>query len=122
MSSLVKSRLSNVEYMTMTVDIWTDIINTISFLGMTVHFLSTSKLSLDNVTIGVLELADNHNSNNISEWFKQILKEWGIQKQQVLTVVTNSGANILLAVKKHLILIIICHDLLIHLISLPKDR
>lgn len=100
LSSLVKSRLSNVEYMTITADIWTDIINTTSFLGMTVHFLSMSKDSLDSVTIGVLELADSHNANNICEWFEQILKEWGIQKHQVLTVVTDSGANILSAVKK----------------------
>lgn len=100
LSSLVKSRLSNVEYMTITADIWTDIINTTSFLGMTIHFLIMSKDSLDSVTIGVLELADSHNANNICEWFEQILKEWGIQKHQVLTVVTDSGANILSAVKK----------------------
>jgi len=114
LSSLVKSRLSNVEYMTITADIWTNIINTTSFLGMTVHFLSMSKDSLDSVTIGVLELADSHNANNICEWFEQILKEWGIRKQQVLTVVTDSGANILSAVKKHLVMIIICHVLHIH--------
>jgi len=100
LSSLVKSRLSNVEHMTITVNIWTDIINTTSFLYMTVHFLNMSKDSLDSVTIGVLELADSHNANNICEWFEQILKEWGIQKHQVLTVVTDSGANILSAVKK----------------------
>jgi len=43
--------------MTITSDIWTDIVNTTSYLGMTVHFLNTDKLSLENVTIGVLELA-----------------------------------------------------------------
>jgi len=60
--------------MTITADIWTDIINTTSFLDMTVHFVSMSKDSLDIVAIGVLELADSHNANNICEWFEQILK------------------------------------------------
>ncbi|CAI6349045.1 unnamed protein product [Macrosiphum euphorbiae] len=59
-----------------------------------------AKDSLDSVTIGILELADSHNANNVCEWFEQILKEWDIQKHQVLTVVTDSGANILSAVKK----------------------
>lgn len=86
--------------MTITADIWTNIVNTTSYLGMTVHFLNTSKLSLENVTIGILELADSHTSQHISEWFEKLLKDWGISKEQVLTVVTDNGSNILNAVKK----------------------
>lgn len=99
LSALVKSKLSNVEYITLTADIWTDIINTTSFLGMTAHFLNNSKLDLESVTIGVLELAENHTSDHISEWFEKQLDEWGVQKHKVVTVVTDSGANILSAVK-----------------------
>jgi len=100
LSSLVKSKLSNIEYITITADIWTDIINTTSFLGMTAHFLNNSKLDLESITIGVLELADNHTSDHISEWFEKQLNEWGIQKDKVVNVVTDSGANIKSAVKK----------------------
>lgn len=45
LSSLVKTKLSIVEYMTITTDIWTDVINTNSFLGMTVHFKILPNLS-----------------------------------------------------------------------------
>ncbi|XP_003241803.1 zinc finger BED domain-containing protein 1-like [Acyrthosiphon pisum] len=100
LSSLVKSKLSNIEYITITADIWTDIINTTSFLGMTAHFLNNSKLDLESITIGVLELADNHTSDHISEWFEKQLNEWGIQKDKVVNVVTDSGSNIKSAVKK----------------------
>lgn len=75
LSSLVKSRLSNVECMTITADIWTGIINTHRFLGMTVHFLGMSKLNVEIVTIRVIELADSQTSSNICEWFEKILKE-----------------------------------------------
>lgn len=99
LSSLVKSKLSLIEYLTITADIWTDTINTKSFLGVTVHFLNLSKLNLENVTIGVLELGECHTSSNICDWFDNILKDWGIKKHQIVTVVTDSGENIMSAVK-----------------------
>lgn len=99
LSSIIKSKLSLVDNLTITADIWTDTINTKSFLGMTVHFINLSKLNLENITIGVLELGESHTSLNISSWFESMLNEWGINKQQVVTVVTDSGANILSAVK-----------------------
>jgi len=85
--------------MSITADNWTDIINTNSYLGMTVHFLNMSKHNLDNITIGVVELADTHTSDHISEWFEKLLTEWRICKDQEVTVVTDNGANILAAVK-----------------------
>lgn len=57
---------------------------------------------MENVTIGVLELADSHTLEHISEWFEKLLKDWGISKEQVLTVVTDNGSNILNAVKKNI--------------------
>jgi len=44
LSNLIKSKLSVIDYLTLTSDIWTDTINTTSFLGMTVHFLLHLKL------------------------------------------------------------------------------
>lgn len=95
----MKSKLASIQLMSITADIWTDVINTNSFLGMTVHFLNMSKLNLENITIGVLELADTHTSSHISKWFEKLLTEWRICKDQVVTVVTDNGANILAAVK-----------------------
>lgn len=62
LSSLIKSKLSVAENITLTADMWTDTINIKNFLGMTVHFLYVSKHDLDNVTIGVLELGKVHTS------------------------------------------------------------
>lgn len=100
LSGLVKTKLSQIEFLTITTDIWTDTVNTKSYLGMTVHFLNISNVALDSVTIGVLELSASHTPNNISIWFEQLIEEWGIKKSQVFTVVTDSGPNILSAIKK----------------------
>ncbi|XP_022166507.1 zinc finger BED domain-containing protein 1-like [Myzus persicae] len=100
LSNLIKSKISVIDYLTLTSDIWTDTINTKSFLGITVHYFDSSKVALDSITIGVLELSTNHPSENISIWFEQLLADWGINKTQVFTVVTDNGSNILGAVKK----------------------
>ncbi|XP_060855185.1 zinc finger BED domain-containing protein 4-like [Metopolophium dirhodum] len=68
LSSLVKSKLSGIQFMTITADIWTNIVNTTSYL----------------------ELADSHTSEHISDWFEKLLKDWGVSKEQVLTVVTDN--------------------------------
>ncbi|CAI6359934.1 unnamed protein product [Macrosiphum euphorbiae] len=67
---------------------------------MTVHYFDSSKVALDSITIGLLELSTNHTSENISIWFEQLLTDWGKNKTQVFTVVTDNGSNILGAVKK----------------------
>lgn len=99
LSTIIKNKLSLSENITLTADIWTDIVNTKSFLGMTAHFLSLNKVNLENVTIGVLELSERHTSENISTWFKKLLDEWGIPHNKIFLVVTDNGANILTAIK-----------------------
>lgn len=94
LSSQIKNKLSLVENITITTDIWTDTLNTKSFLGMTAHYLSISKLELKSVTLGVVELDERHTSDNIVGWIKDLLHKWGIEKDQVFLVVTDSGCNI----------------------------
>ncbi|KAL4119982.1 hypothetical protein QTP88_012732 [Uroleucon formosanum] len=78
----IKNKLSLVENITLTTDIWTDTINTKSYLGMTGHYLNLSKLQLDSVMLGVLELQERHTSENIIGWLDNLLKKWGIEKNQ----------------------------------------
>jgi hypothetical protein len=91
LSTQIKNKLSLIQSVTLTTDIWTDTLNTKSFLGMTVHYLSMSKLELESATLGVLELDERHTSDNIVGWIKDLLNRWGIEKNQVFLVVTDSG-------------------------------
>lgn len=73
LSAQIKNKLSLIESITLTSDIWTDTLNTKIFLAMTAHYLSISKLELESVTFGVLELDERHTSDNIVGWFKDLL-------------------------------------------------
>lgn len=94
LSAHVKSKLSLVEHITITTDVWTDTLNTKSFLGITVHFMSLCKLKLESITLGVLELDDRHTTVHIAEWLNSAFDTWGINKSQIFLVVTDNGANI----------------------------
>jgi len=83
LSTQIKNKLSLIVSVTLTADIWTDTLNTKSFLGMTAHYLSMSKLELESTTLGVLELDERHTSDNIVGWIKDLLNRWGIEKDKV---------------------------------------
>lgn len=51
LSIVMKLKLSAADAVTLTSDVWTDTLNTRSYLGMTAHFASKDKL--ESVTIGV---------------------------------------------------------------------
>jgi len=100
LSGQIINKLSMVESITLTTDIWTDTINTKSYLGITVHFLSFCKLNLESVVLGVLELDERHTSENIAKWLDSAPQEWGIEKRQIFLVVTDNGVNIKSAVSE----------------------
>lgn len=94
---------------TLTTDIWTDDLQTRSFISLTVHFYDEG---LDNFifsgTIGVFMLEDRHTAVNLAAELKKICSEWGISDEQVIAIVTDNAANISLAIeiafgtKKHI--------------------
>lgn len=93
---IIKEKLSVVDVITLTSDVWTDTLNTRSYLGMTAHFVSKNKL--ESVTLGVTLLEKRHTAEYLGEWLLQICIQWRITKEQVVAVVTDNGANILKAV------------------------
>lgn len=59
LSNIIKTKFSDIYYLCLTTDIWTDI-NTKSYLGVTAHFILNEKLT--SVVIGVNELEERHTS------------------------------------------------------------
>ncbi|XP_011880756.1 PREDICTED: zinc finger BED domain-containing protein 4-like [Vollenhovia emeryi] len=96
LSMVAKLKLSTTDAVTLTTDVWTDTLNTRSYLGVTAHFVSEDKL--ESVTIGVTLLEERHTAEYLGEWLLQICTEWRITKEQVVAVVTDNGANILKAI------------------------
>ncbi|XP_011880238.1 PREDICTED: zinc finger BED domain-containing protein 1-like [Vollenhovia emeryi] len=92
LSSMIKTQISDITNLCLTTDIWTDTLNTKSFLGLTAHYIS--KETYKSVTIGVSELNDRHTSENIKMWLLNILCEWNINIENVVVVVSDNAANI----------------------------
>ncbi|XP_066596242.1 E3 SUMO-protein ligase ZBED1-like [Prorops nasuta] len=97
LSTMIKNNLSKVENLSLTTDIWTDPLNTRSYLGVTSHYIVNSKHK--SVTIGVTELTERHTSDYIESWFLDIINDWKIKSDSIVVVVSDSGANIKKAIK-----------------------
>ncbi|KAK2575313.1 hypothetical protein KPH14_008161 [Odynerus spinipes] len=64
LSNMIKTQLSTVEHLSLTTDVWTDPLNTKSFLGITGHFVLNEEHK--SVTIGVTELDERHTSRKVA--------------------------------------------------------
>lgn len=112
----IKGLRSNI---TLTTDIWTDTMQTRSFLGVTIHFYDEERMAMASVTLGVYELAESHTAEYIGRMLLQTCHEWCIDPEKVSAVVTDGGANVVKAVdisfgkKCH----IICFAHLINLVA-----
>lgn len=96
LSNVMKIKLSAVEYLCLTTDVWTDTLNTRSYLGMAAHFVLNEKLT--SIVIGVTELSERHTSDYLGQWLSSICTEWHIKMDNVVAVVTDNAANIVKAV------------------------
>jgi len=92
-----KQKLEKIDYFSVTADIWTDTLNTISYLEITVHYEFDGELK--STTIGVTEITERHTSEVIGKWMRVILQNWHIDDQKIVVVITDNGANIKKAVK-----------------------
>ena len=95
MSEQFKSRLKTVEHITLTTDIWTETMNTKSFLGVTAHFIQGNEKN--SAALGITELCNAHTGEYIASELKD-LNKWEISLSKINAVVTDSGANIVKAI------------------------
>lgn len=94
----VKKRLKNVSNLCLTTDLWTDPINTKSYICLTSHFIDKDEHV--SIVLGVFDLNESHTAVNISSWLLEVLNIWEIKLLQVDLVVTDNAKNIAAAVKK----------------------
>ena len=93
LSGILKENvLSKAPYTTITTDVWTEMLTTTSFLGVTVHFYMNH--ALHSINIGVTELQCSHTADNLTEYLIRICDEWKIDLSKVSEVLTDNGANI----------------------------
>jgi len=95
MKEIFMDKLKNVQYFTLTTDIWTDI-QTRSYIGVTIHFVDQYKFNA--ALLGVYELDERHTSEYIATKLVDVCVEWNITKQKIVAVVTDGAANMTKAI------------------------
>ncbi|XP_011860347.1 PREDICTED: zinc finger BED domain-containing protein 4-like [Vollenhovia emeryi] len=96
LSSVTKDRLNTTQHISLTSDLWTDVLNTVSYLEMTAHYAFEDELR--STTIGVTEVTERHTAEVLGRWIENIMDDWNIDKDNVVVMVTDNGSNIVKAV------------------------
>nr|CAH7728839.1 unnamed protein product [Callosobruchus chinensis] len=92
-SSKIKNMLQQDFYkVSFTADIWSDSSSGVSLLSLTCHGI-TADFQRKNIVLKAEVLEERHTGDYISEVFQSMLKEWGIQKQNVHCMVRDGGSN-----------------------------
>lgn len=95
-SNILKEKLYNIQNYCLTTDVWTDVMNTRSYLGLTCHFFEEG--SLKSIAIGIQVLDDNHSSYYLQNIIKTLCVDWKIESNKIVAILTDNGANIVKAV------------------------
>ncbi|XP_066590570.1 E3 SUMO-protein ligase ZBED1-like [Prorops nasuta] len=97
LSTVVRERLSSLEHICLSTDIWTDTINTKSYIGITVHYVWGE--TLKSATFSIMDLSERHTAQNIGEWILEILEIWHINKETIVAIVSDNASNMTKAIK-----------------------
>lgn len=105
-SSLFREKIKHVPSYTLTTDIWTETLQTRSYLGVTLHF--AENYETESVTLGVIELSERHTAEYITDQLNLVMDNWSLEKEKVAAIITDGAKNIskaaetLFGKKKHL--------------------
>lgn len=91
--------LIDVEDLSITTDIWAEMMTTESFLGVTIHFIYSSKLY--SATLGIFELSESHSANYIYKKLMDALSLGEIPKSKILAVVTGNNYAIVKVIEEN---------------------
>ncbi|XP_067613809.1 E3 SUMO-protein ligase ZBED1-like [Eurosta solidaginis] len=92
-SSTFKQSLKKIDYYSLTYDMWTETMQTKSFVGVTIHFLEKAKQV--SATIGIFELTESHTVEYLKRELTEIFNEWGICDKKVMGVVSDNDSTML---------------------------
>ena len=93
--SYIMGMFINIQFIALTSDIWTDTINTRSYIPLTTHFIEDYKYK--SILISVKHMNVSHTAVNIMNEIERILNEYQIEKQKIVSITTDNGANMVKA-------------------------
>lgn len=92
LSTIIKEKLSGVDNIVLTSDIWTDKYNSKSYLCLTAHFIDGTEI--ESIDLGICLLEEAHNAVYLSKIIRKFCHEWNIDLSKVMVMITDSASNI----------------------------
>ncbi|XP_015786600.1 zinc finger BED domain-containing protein 1-like [Tetranychus urticae] len=93
---LVVTHLKTIEMFSLTSDIWTDQMNSRSYIGLTLHYLDGYEQK--SICIGARNFDESHTAINIADIITSILSDYDIPMEKVISFTTDSASNMIAAV------------------------
>ncbi|KAF2880126.1 hypothetical protein ILUMI_26046 [Ignelater luminosus] len=84
LSTVFKEKLSNIENLTLTTDMWSETMSMRSFLRITAHFGVGNELL--SITLEVYQSNERHTSEHIAEMLLKTCTEWGTDRDKISSV------------------------------------
>ena len=86
-----------VEFLSITADIWTSIA-TESYLSVTLYYIDNN-WEMKSFALGTFPLTESHTGESIECWIKDLLKEFNVNSNKVVSFFYDNGSNIDLAAR-----------------------
>lgn len=97
-SANLASSFNNIDFFSLTSDVWTDPFTNKSYLSLTCHYLDVDKLTLQTISLGIKKLKCRHTAQYLGQILKDMCTEWNIPDEKILSIVTDNGSNIVSAI------------------------
>ena len=108
----VISSMKRAKYFSCTADGWSSC-TTEPYLSLTVHFI-TDDWKLATCCLRTLYMPDSHTGENIASMVRSILREYDCNLSEVVSITTDSGANMVKACKELQVVRIPCFGHILH--------
>lgn len=95
----VRQELSAARHVVIATDCWSKKGLTASFLAISAAFFSTLQNISVHVFLNLYQISHPHTGEMIAHKLEESMTEWNIEKNKILMVVTDNGANMIKAVK-----------------------
>lgn len=89
----IKRSLSQARRVTTGLDIWTKKGLTASFLGVSACYFNPESNKAEHKLLSLKELAHPHTGEAIGALVEESMAEWGIQRDKIITTITDNGSN-----------------------------
>jgi len=97
---MIRTQIEQNSKICIIIDIWTRKGLSESYLGVLITYFDYSSGSTKKALIGLRKMIGSHTAENIRDTLREVLSEWNIPDENISFYVTDSGANIIKALKE----------------------